>query len=388
MAPKNENEHRDTRETPNAPEVSAPLRAPDGTEHTEPDANAPNAPGQSVPADALNKALLRTFRTDVAQELGEELAPPPSVPKDTPAQAPSSAPTPQQPKERNKAIVHTFRDDVQNLVRTQKVSLTKMAALESDSDASAPTYGAAPAPRRRLASIMLSVALLIAAVGIGFGAYYAYQLNTTPLTSAQPVQAMFFTEARESIDVTGGGPRDILTLLASARRDILFSLGSVVELYLVREETLPEGGTQIVRLGAAELLARLNARVPETFTETLNPDYILGIHIIEENVPFMVFTTRSYGHTFAGMFEWEQHIEEDLMPFLSPGAMMVTPATAQASNTFGDTVIDNLDVRILRDGAGDIRVLYAFVNRTTVIITTNIRTLLEVASRVRIADGG
>ena len=47
-------------------------------------------------------------------------------------------------------------------------------------------------------------------------------------------------------------------------------------------------------------------------------------------------------------------------------------------------VIENLDVRVLKDAEGNVRVIYAFVDRSTIVLTTDVRTLTELAQRIRV----
>ena len=358
----------ETHNTPETPEV------PSGT--------------SGVPEGALNKALMRTFRGDITSNLGKKAKPAIDhfVPKDAPPQRRDEEGNPvAPPKKRNDAVVHTFKDDVQNLVRNEQVSLARIAARESDTQNRPQNTATQSGPWKTAVVIMLSVLFLVIGGVLAFGAYYAYTLNTQPNLTPQFAPSIIFTEARESIDVTDENARGVMELLGVARRNIFFSLGSVVELHLVEFVETPDGDVP-VHLDAIDFLEAIEADVPQTFLQTLGTEYVLGIHAIDENVPFMILTSRSYGHTFAGMLAWEQYLEENFIPFMSPGADYVKPAIAEDDNAFTDSVIENLDVRLIRDESGDIRLLYAFVDRSTVVVTTNIRTLLELASRLRIAE--
>jgi len=380
----NQNEtHSD--ETDNTP-VPTPS-APESIEKQPSSAAAPESAPRVVPG-SLNNAVMRTFRGDITKNQGanaheavQKFVPQVS-PKDDPTQ--NSTTYTQNPKKRNEAVVHTFKDDVQDLVRHQKMSLTRVAALESDRGE---TNKAEPFDTQQWKTTMivaLAVLLLVIAAVLGAGAYYAYRLNAVPDQTQQLAPAIIFTEAREKFDVTDKSSRSITAQLANARRSTLFSLGSIVELYLTRTIEAPEGRSMQVHLTASEFLEAIDASVPEAFIQTLSSDYLVGLHVVDESIPFIVLTTTSYGHAFAGMLAWEQHIEENLSPFFSPNTQATKPAITENQNGFKDTIIENIDVRVLRDGTGTIRILYAFVDRKTIVITTNVRTLLEVAQRLRV----
>jgi len=376
---KNQNE---TPEENKSPENGAPTEA--GS------AAGPYKNTTQIPEGALNKALVRTFRGDVSQSLGPKASIKQVdhfLPKEPPLVRTDAEGKPiETTKKKNEAVVHTFKDDVQDLVRNKKMSMTRIAALESDRGERIPKKVEEKEPWKTTMVVALTVLFLVIGAVLAFGAYYAYQLNTAPNLTPQFEPAIIFTEARESIDITGESPRGIVGLLGDARRNTFFSLGSVIELHLTK---LVETGLEQkvpVHLDSVDFLEAIEATVPETFIQTLAGDYVVGIHVIDENVPFLVLTTQSYGHAFAGMLKWEQNIEENLIPFFSPNSGFVKPAIAEGENAFTDTVIENLDVRILRDEDGVIRLLYTFLNRKTVVITTNIRTLIELSSRLRVSD--
>ncbi|PCI89616.1 hypothetical protein COB18_03630 [Candidatus Kaiserbacteria bacterium] len=317
---------------------------------------------------SLSNALMRTFRGDA--NIAPEATPPPQ----------SDIPTSPEPRKNPKAVVRTFKDDIQNLVRDKKMSMTRVAALESDRKREEPTNTGS---KKNLVFTILGILLFVIAGVFSLGTYYAYQLNTSQSAPAEIIQGMIFIEALERVDITQKNPRTIVELLATIRRNTFFSLGSVVELYLTTEEVSTDGTVVVSHTTAKDFIRSINAAVPDTFVQTLGSEYILGIHVIDENVPFIILSTQSYGYAFAGMLAWEHSLESDLLPFFSPNAEFVKPASAEGQNTFIDTVLQNTDVRILKDDTGDIRMLYAFIDRNTVVITTDVRTLNELSNRLR-----
>jgi len=291
---------------------------------------------------------------------------------------------PPENRERNEAVVRTFKDDIQHLVRNQKLSMTHIAAAESDRRGrEEPRAKKEIEPNKTPIIIGLTVLFITIAIVFGLGFYYIQQRNSgaTPITQIDP--PIILTQARQSVDITDLGARLIIESLATIRRTTFASLGSVVELYLTRVVKTSETDSTLIHVTSTDFLNLIEAHVSQAFKQSLNPKYILGIHTIDENVPFLVLTTNSYGHSFSGMLAWEKYIEEDLLPLFSPNAEFVKPATAEGDNAFTDDVVENLDVRILHDSTGKVRILYAFVNRTSVIITTDVRTLIEIANRLR-----
>lgn len=347
----------------------------------------PEAPS-AIPGGKLGNALMRTFRGDIKEKAGqhaEDLIEQ-YVPNKGQPVAPRGAVTrtrgsDEEGKKEN--IVRTYKQDVQHMVRNRGVSMTKMAALEGDR-AQTEQESEKKEPWKTTTLLLIGGLFIVIGLIVAFGAYFLSQSSEQVVPPIETAPGLIFTEARERIDLTNRSPKNTVQQLALARRNVLFSLGSVVELFPTifvdagNEQNIP------VHIPTADFLKKIDANVSDVFLQTLGQDYMLGIHVVDENVPFLILTSRSYGHTFNGMLQWEPTIESDLSPFFSPNVEAIVPAIVAGDTTFVDTVVQNLDVRILRDEQENIRMLYSFIDRNTVVITTNIRTLIELASRLQV----
>lgn len=357
---------------------------PNDTQNTE----APKESAPHLTKSSLNNALIRTFRGDLTKSgaQGSRLAEVLTSQNGSRKQKSVTGSGIKKETLRNQAVVHTFKDDIQHLVRNRKASLTHIAALESDRRGKGESTDVEEAikSKKTLVVVTLTILIMVILAVFSLGAYYAYQLNTAPPPTEQLDPSFIFIEARERVDLTEKSARNVVELLASIRRNTFYSLGSMVELYIIRTENVTEEEKKQVHVTALDFLQSIEAHVPASFLQTLGNDYIVGIHTLDTNIPFILLTTQSYGHAFSGMLEWEKNIEENLLPFFSPNSEFIKPAIAAGSNIFKDEIINNLDVRILRDTDGVTRVIYAFVDRSTILITTDVRTLKELSSRARI----
>lgn len=285
---------------------------------------------------------------------------------------------------RPEGLLHTFKEDVQDLVKEQKLSMTKIHALESDHGREAPLIERAESGRHGALLLFVSV-VAFATVALAGGYYYSTTLQTG--TSAQGTLAygMFFTEGYEPVDITNKVPRAAREAFAVVRKRGAFSLGSMIELVptaRVRDSATGESVPQ--RVSAKDLARALGIQAPTLFVETLGPLYMAGIHVGDENIPYLVFSTTSYDYAFSGMLAWERTLEDDLAPFMSPNATYTAPAGTQGGNVFVDTIVRNHDIRVLRDDSGVIRLLYGIIDRKTIIITTRVETFLAIAERLQV----
>ena len=93
-------------------------------------------------------------------------------------------------------------------------------------------------------------------------------------------------------------------------------------------------------------------------------------------MPFLILTNRFYDGAFLGMLEWERFILNDLAP-------LFLIRSTQREQSFEDAVIKNIDVRFLRNTKGEVILLYSFIDRQTIVITTDADTFAEVVERIR-----
>jgi hypothetical protein len=106
----------------------------------------------------------------------------------------------------------------------------------------------------------------------------------------------------------------------------------------------------------------------------------------------------SYQQAYSGLLAWEPSMQQDLLPLFSRHpSPHLPPADTQASSTaatstptttpeflqtgFVDQVVENHDARVILNSTGDILLLWTFLDRNTVVITTNDATLREIIRR-------
>jgi hypothetical protein len=173
----------------------------------------------------------------------------------------------------------------------------------------------------------------------------------------------------------------VMQTLSQARDSVALSLGLIERLYITNATTSDQMSVQ-------NFLALVAPSVPQTLTRTLGRNYLLAVHKFDENVPILMLSTDSYETAYAGMLEWELHMEEDLTPLFRRTAPtrvgQPTLDSQSAAGEFVDRVVANHDARVLQNQNGDILLLWTFLDRNTIVITTNDSTLKEVITRATV----
>ncbi len=301
---------------------------------------------------------------------------------------------------RKPGIIRTYKADVQDIVKQNKLSITKIVALESDRK----KFEARQRKRQdkmsafNLALVIFIFSILFFALSI-FIAYVYYKNLTKPLKTEEAsntispeaqslINKLLFIEDRVRIDITEKPRAYILNVLAAARDSSELSsvLGNVIELELV-EKDIKTGIFK--RKDVKDLVKMLYTNYPQSFIDSLQKDYMIGVRVTEKGRdPFLIFSTKSYHYAFAAMLNWESTMESDLGVFLIPGqsGKDILPV-AQINEQFKDMVFKNYDLRVLEDENGKVKIVYGFVNDDVIVITHSIDTFVELAKRIRITRG-
>ena len=117
---------------------------------------------------------------------------------------------------------------------------------------------------------------------------------------------------------------------------------------------------------AADAFKLLAPNMPAPISRNLKKDYMVGVYSFDTNEPFIIFTTDDYGVSYSGMLEWEGKMTSDIGPVFG-----MAQASTTMAYTWKDEAIRNKDLRIVQDGAGKTILLYSFLDKNTILITTS-----------------
>ncbi len=310
--------------------------------------------------------------------------------------APAAPTTPAAPVPEESSVrpLQTYKGDVEKIVHDGPgVSVVSIAAAEADRRSKQPLSTATPAETKARYYSWFMIAggallVFLAAAAIGF-----VILRPTSVSIPEQPQAPFlFIDESMLVPVDAGTPsrNNIMKSLQAARVGVKLPLGLIEWIYVAEPGTATTSPRQ---LGIQELLGVLAPQMPPDMLRTLENQYLLGIHSFDENQPFLLLQIDSYEIAYAGMLQWERTLENDLSPLFdrTPSPRANTEAPSASSTTqflptnFIDKVVENRDVRLIQNEKGDILLLWTFLGRNTLLITTNEYTLREVLSRLKAA---
>lgn len=313
----------------------------------------------------------------------------------------------QQPEQRRPATnrasaIRTYYSDAAGVVRDKQVSMTDIALAEQrrreSQEVSQPDTE--HTERKSLSPALFIVGLLVILGGVGVLGYVYVTQNTSPGPVPPTITHTLIPANHEQIiDATGMNRNQFLTTLNEEIENVDVPIGDIVALTLL---VAPQTATTTRELAAHELIDLLQTDIDAALLRSIEEDYMLGIHNIGDKAPFLVLRTSFFENAFAGMLRWEPVLANDLAfiaqpqrvpesPTGIPGATSTTDGTGtstvdipprQERFTFTDTIVSNRDVRALMNNSGDVRLVYSFPDKNTLIITNNTATLEELFKRL------
>ena len=274
--------------------------------------------------------------------------------------------------------LRTFEGDIADTIKGQNISIAKIAIAEKVKKENNGLISPVP-PSPLFKNLLLFFSSIILVAG---GLYMFYEFYYVPKSKVIIVNKTIVPNIIVSdidIEVT------IETMQAEINK-ISLPENSIANLYI----TKGQGDTKKL-INAQEFLSSLKVNAPDQFIRTLLPDFMLGVHSFNGNNPFIILKTTLYQSAFAGMLKWETTLVDDMSLLfsktVSPQNIVATPAQSTAdilviSKPFTDLVIKNKDVRALTNQYGRITLLYTFLDKETILITTNEFTLKEILNRM------
>lgn len=321
-------------------------------------------------------------------------APEPVVPR-APArprpQPPPPAPLKEEKKEPER--LHTYKSDFADHVDAKDASTFSVLAAQADAGRvdTVSFVEKKPFPF----AVVLGAMFIVLGVGV---VYTALALRPQELIVPQEVivPSLIFSDSYQ--EVAGEGLVLRTAFLALAAKPL--ENNKTVVAYLTQATTSPEGITAFEPQQGGVLVRALALPAPEVLLRSLQEESTSGfIHTQEETSPFFLLRTDSFERSFAGMLSWESRIASDLAAFYPPLPAVTTPtslATSSASSStppirassfailrgFTDDIVENRDVRVLRDGAGRAVLLYGYHDKETLVIARNEGAFRELVRRL------
>lgn len=366
----------ETAGVPSTPAVSAPQQnAQSDIAKILEEVKLPERRGAAPQKQIENTAA--TFDTQLGAPQSASEAPPPQ-------DGPGVTPTPP-PQKDNITPVHTLKDDLQNLVQDEKMSLVHAASLEEDKRHRVQEEIPRPVTRTSHPLRALAIASVALLVLLGAG-WFAFRILTASIPAQNSGTSLIFAESSLGYSLQDKTPDEIKQTLAGARAAPSGAIGTITRIVPTVEDTA-EDGTKTTRPATLqEFLAALGTHAPDALTRALSSEFFFGIHTVDKQAPLLVIPVLSYERAFAGMLAWESTMNADLSPVFTAVPNLTRDQNGlPVQRTFQDKVLQNYDTRVLVDDAGQTELYYSFPTQHILIIAESPYSFTEILSRLQAA---
>jgi hypothetical protein len=258
---------------------------------------------------------------------------------------------------------HTIKTDMAKAVREQGLSLSKIATISQQRDGGP----IAVQPPNRWGVFFATFFVLIAAAGLVGWWWFNYR-EVSNATVPQPTVSNSVMRAETQREIVINTNTNVNQLRTSVEQ-------------IVSSASSTPGFTNIYFTRGGEVITFANFRdamqldLPESLTRHLSDNYFFGVYDSgETRSPFLVIQTNFFDQAWAAMLEWETYMSSDL------SILLKTPTNNQG--VWSDKVLRNRDIRRETDTAGNVTLVYGFINDGTIVITKNEAVFTKVFERL------
>ncbi|HLP86944.1 MAG TPA: hypothetical protein VK153_03680 [Candidatus Paceibacterota bacterium] len=292
-----------------------------------------------------------------------------------------------QPTNKKLEVLRTYTSDMAEAVRTNEMSVIKIALAEKEKREQEDLYKKAEGTKFSKALFIIGGIILISFAV--YGSYFLIEqkkVKEDTKTTIDNVETFISYDSKSYIDTTSiGSAVDLMSLI---KKEGVPNAGLVKALFLTKRTE-----TSSSLLTANDLLSLIESTAPGTLTRFLSDKFLLGEYtsgnVIDANEnfksgTFLIFQTTDYNQAYASMLVWEKTMLKDMkvlfnieIPETDPGAV---------ERQWKDLVISNKDARVIYDINGKGLLYYVFVNKNNFVIANNMETLKEVIARILIKN--
>ncbi len=223
--------------------------------------------------------------------------------------------------------------------------------------------------------------------------YFAFAFVTghPPVIIAPSVPSLIFADEHAELKGTSYDLQKGLVDLASRS----LPSGGVAVAYITYSTTTAKGDTVTLPAEGGALISAMGLPAPQILLRNVDAASTVGVvHAGEETRPFFLLRVASFERTFAGMLDWEPSMAADLLLFYPPYPAEVQEPVGTSTGpvlrteesifsvSFVDEVVDNHDVRVLRDASGRSVLLYGYRDKQTLIIARDEAAFSELLKRL------
>lgn len=344
---------------------------------------------ESDMAELLAKKDTSVATIAIAEQKRKNPTPPPQVHE--PIHVPIPKPEPVIPTQPKPAPIPTPEPEASIVIKPAPLAKQKPTVFVPKETKTVAVEDAEPPSRFTRKLFMFLLSLIFIASGLGTGYYFYMKSPVSKLPVIQTVKSKVPSIITPNIQK--------IVPIASLKNELL---GQKIQSLSSSTEMTKDSITEFIftkntasttaRVISVDFINLLGYSAPEMLKRSLVDSWMFGVYGNDnENTPFIILKTDFFQNAFAGTLKWEPAMPEELATILNYRDKIRAENNLSSSTIasyfavkgkFVDRVILNRDVREFITEAKNTLLVYSFIDKDTLLITTSESTMRNLIQRL------
>ena len=283
--------------------------------------------------------------------------------------------------------LRTFQGDAAEAIKREKTSVLDLALAEKKREQERKKTEPQVNPERRKKIITLIVSATLVILGAG-SVYFLFTLkkDNMGIVDVTPSENSIIPFNQKTVfDTTQSSREKLLEFLISQRDKLQVNPSEIFYINFIKKN-----GEVETDIDASEFLNILKINAPSSLLRSFGSRFMFGYYGGSRNEPFLLLSISSFDHTYSGMIKWESLMNDDIGAIFSRYSLPVRDVTGtttmilnpETESGWSDETIRNKDLRILKNSKGETIILYSFVNKNTLLITSSVEVLKAMIDKI------
>ncbi len=254
--------------------------------------------------------------------------------------------------------LRTYQGDVDEILSKGKASATTIFVAEEKRREEKPQMAPRQVDNRLRNKIFTTFSISLFSLGILVVGIVYYIKSNEEVALIQKTKALIGFSREKELLATNLTKNNLVDAIVLEKDSFRLPPNSVLYINTTDQNKNKEN--------VSNILGVLTPKMPSSLSRSFSGEYMLGIYSFDTNEPFIILTTKDYANSFSGMLNWEKDIVSDLGEIFG-----IAQNSGLSEKAFVDEELKNKDLRILKDQNNKTILLYSFIDRETLVITTN-----------------
>ncbi len=260
--------------------------------------------------------------------------------------------------------IRTLKTDIDEYAKSG-VSLVELAGKQAKEKGISSDNSSVGFDYKKYTVIFFVFVIVLISGGVSFYFYQKQQSNAVNISILE--KPILVSEASEKVVLNSNNIQTNKKLLLDKIKSPA-SLGDLIYIPVVYSQNGVEKN-----ISTNDLFKIISVNPPVGFLDSMDGKFMLSKFYTSKNWPILIVKINDYNLAFSSTIKWEKNMVEDLSKLLS--------ISNRNDASFTDRQIQSRDVRELRNSNNDVVLIYAYINRKYLVITTGEEPLKEIFRR-------